>query len=204
LKGVSIPAYGLDHQFPVVAVVGIHRPCLFVATRLLDSLPPEELAAVVAHEMGHLASRDNLRRLLLLLCPDVRALLRMNPDAPWMDAAETAADSFAVRHEQRVPLDLAAALINVSRAIPEGATIANTPLIQLLIPDSKSGVAERVLRLLSVSQDDISKRSKEWSNRAKALTACLPLTAAVLAFWTSPACLRATHSLLENIVRILS
>lgn len=36
LAGVSVPVYRLQHRFPVIAVVGIMRPRLFIAAHLFD------------------------------------------------------------------------------------------------------------------------------------------------------------------------
>jgi hypothetical protein len=63
LPGSPAPAYAIRHPFPVVSVVGVLRPRLYVAEQVLERLSPSELRAVVAHEAGHLASLDNLKRL---------------------------------------------------------------------------------------------------------------------------------------------
>jgi len=205
VDGISIPVYRLDHRFPVMAVTGILRPCLFIANHLLDSMRPEELAAAVAHEMGHVAACDNLRRLLLCLFPDLRMLAgHGNPDALWMEASENAADLFAVRRGARSALDLASALIKVARATPVGMTVAFPPCMQLLASDSESGLAGRVHRLLTLSQDEAAPTAgRAWSS-ARALAVIAPLALSLLAYWTSASCLHATHELLESFVRLFS
>src|SRR5262249_18790093 len=67
LEGIPISAYRLDSEFPLLAIAGIFRPRLLVANRLLESMSREQLAAALAHESGHLAARDNLRRFLLCM-----------------------------------------------------------------------------------------------------------------------------------------
>src|SRR5215471_6813915 len=67
---VRIPVYRLRHQFPVIAIVGAIRPKLFIADHLFRSLTREEMAAAIAHEGGHLAARDNLKRAALRACRD--------------------------------------------------------------------------------------------------------------------------------------
>ena len=57
-------AWIIRRRFPVVAVVGIVRPQLFVATQVADECTGRELAAIAAHEAAHVESRDNLIRLL--------------------------------------------------------------------------------------------------------------------------------------------
>src|SRR6185295_18024879 len=97
IEGVAITTYRIDHAFPVIAIVGVLRPRLFVASQVLSLLTPDELAAAVAHENGHLAARDNLKRGLMRAC---RAALLIIPtgrflDRAWSEAAEEAADENA-------------------------------------------------------------------------------------------------------------
>ena len=197
IHGVAIPIYRLDHPFPIMAVSGIFRPRLFIANHLLDSMQPAEIAAAVAHEMGHVAARDNLRRVLLRLCPDLTG----NRDARWMEASENAADLFAVRRGTRAALDLASALVKVARATPAGMTMAFPPYLQLLAADSESGLAGRVQRLVELSEQETSL---EQPSGVRTLAVAVPLTCALIAYWTSPAALHAAHDLLERFVRMFS
>jgi Zn-dependent protease with chaperone function len=51
----------LDHRLPVAyCLPGIRRSRLVVSAGALDALPPDELAAVLAHEQAHLAERHDL------------------------------------------------------------------------------------------------------------------------------------------------
>jgi Zn-dependent protease with chaperone function len=204
VDGVAIPVYRIDHAFPIMAVAGISRPCLFIANHLLDSMQPAEIAAAIAHEMGHVAARDNLRRLVLCLIPDLRMLLgRKNPDALWMEASENAADLFAVGRSARSALDLASALIKVARATPAGMTVAFPPGMQSLASGSETGVAGRVHRLLNVSPQETASVS-QWSTEAKTLSVVVPLAVALIAFWSSAVSLHAAHEALEGFVRLFS
>ncbi len=62
LRGTSIPTFRISNSFPIIAVVGIFRPQLFIAARVLETLSEEELKAAIAHEGGHLAGHDNFTR----------------------------------------------------------------------------------------------------------------------------------------------
>src|SRR6185503_19118923 len=62
LDAIAVPAFVVQHSFPLIAVVGALRPRLFIAHQVLDSLSKEELAAAIAHECGHLAAHDNFKR----------------------------------------------------------------------------------------------------------------------------------------------
>jgi Zn-dependent protease with chaperone function len=51
----------LDHRLPVAyCLPGMRRSRLVVSAGALEALPPEELAAVLAHERAHLAERHDL------------------------------------------------------------------------------------------------------------------------------------------------
>jgi hypothetical protein len=207
VDGTPIPVYRLDHPFPIMAVSGIFQPRLFIANQLLDSMQPAEIAAAIAHEMGHVAARDNFRRFLLILCPDLRMLVgRKDPDALWMEASESAADLFAVRRRARSALDLASALIKVARVTPRGLAAAFPTCMQLLASDSESGLSGRVHRLITLSQQETAPaiQMPEWSAETKTLAVVVPLACCLIAYWTSPASLHAAHEVLESFVRLFS
>ena len=153
--GRAIPAYRLRHRFPVVAVVGTFRPRLFIADHLFDSLTEEELAAAIAHECGHLAARDNLKRTLLRICRDVLTIVPCGRalDRYWAEASEEAADEFAARNGGQSALDLASALVKIARLVPEGLSpiLSAQTAGALLIGENLSSLARRVTRLTSLA-----------------------------------------------------
>ncbi|MGA9993776.1 MAG: M48 family metalloprotease, partial [Pyrinomonadaceae bacterium] len=109
IEGVRIPAYKIEHAFPVIAIVGVLRPKLFIARNVCNLLTEEELAAAVAHEAGHLAARDNLKRWLLRACSDVLTIVPCGRalDRAWSESAEAAADESAARMGAQGALNLA-------------------------------------------------------------------------------------------------
>jgi len=123
IAGINIDAYQIEHPFPLVAIVGFLRPRLFIASRVLEMLTPEEIAAAVAHEQGHLDARDNLKRGLLRACRDALLIIPSGRslDSAWSEASEEAADENAARQGNGVALDLASALVKIARVIPPGA-----------------------------------------------------------------------------------
>ena len=144
LAGAPAPAYAIDSEFPLVALVGALRPRLFIARRVLSLCTPEELAAILAHEQGHLARRDNLMQLLVRSCPDVLSWTPAGArlEAAWEDACDRAADDHGARGGRRD--DLASALVKVARAVP--APLPTTaPFFAFYRQDA---VAVRVRRLL--------------------------------------------------------
>ena len=70
---------------------------LFVASHVLDSLSEDEVLAAVAHERGHLAARDNLKRMLLRVCCDMMAIVPRGKTIghAWTGSSEGAKDEYA-------------------------------------------------------------------------------------------------------------
>lgn len=119
LPGQPAPAYAIAHAFPVVAVVGVFRPRLFIAHRLLEELTPEELQAVLAHEAWHVRAGDNLKRWLMACAPAIgfrRLAARLERE--WEEEMEIEADRGAGG-----ALDLASALVKTARLAPAGADL---------------------------------------------------------------------------------
>jgi Zn-dependent protease with chaperone function len=144
---VGVPAYAIDSVAPIVALVGAFRPRLVAARSVIEACTAGELAAIVAHERGHLHSRDNFKRWLMHCMPD---LLRWTPihrevDAAWHDAAEDAADDAATPGDAASRVDLAALLIKIARLTPEPVWPAATvsPFVE------PRGLNRRVRRLLA-------------------------------------------------------
>jgi Zn-dependent protease with chaperone function len=143
----GLPAYAIDSMAPIVALVGVFRPKLIAARTVVDVCTTGELAAIVAHERGHMHSRDNLKRWLMTCLPDT---LRWTPIhhqivAAWHDAAEDAADDAATPGDAASRVDLAALLIKIARLTPEPVWPAATvsPFVE------PRGLNRRVRRLLA-------------------------------------------------------
>jgi BlaR1 peptidase M56 len=138
----TVPAFQTPETAPLLAVAGLCRPKLLVsgcARRLLD---PGELKVAIRHELAHVRSLDNLKKLLLRACafPFLGALERA-----WLEAAEINADDEAVQDE-RSALDLASALLKVSRLSPR---VPGPELAMDLVSSAPGAVAARIERLLS-------------------------------------------------------
>jgi Zn-dependent protease with chaperone function len=105
-------------------------------------LTDRELRTSLRHEMAHVHSRDNLKKLLFRFTafPGMSGL-----ESAWSEAAEMAADDAAVSSLGDA-LDLAAALIKLSRlaAIQPSAAFASA-----LLPGSTASLRARVQRLFS-------------------------------------------------------
>ena len=148
LPGLTIPAMAIDTEFPVVAVVGVIRSRLLVARRVLDACAPDELAAILDHERGHITRHDNARRLLLLALPDPLSWTRIGRamDLAWHDAAEEVADEAAgAGRGDAGRVALAAALVRVAQMVPAGQTLSELPASALYRGEP---LERRVRRLL--------------------------------------------------------
>src|SRR5262245_24750512 len=113
LPGTTLPAFEVDVDTPMLALVGIVRSRLFVTRGLIAALSPEELAAAVAHEVNHARSRDNLARLVMGSLPDVlpRTSSIRTIEQRWVTASEHRADRAVAAHDPRARLELASALV---------------------------------------------------------------------------------------------
>ncbi|MBK8302940.1 MAG: M56 family metallopeptidase [Chloracidobacterium sp.] len=150
IEGVSMPAYKLRHPFPVIAVVGIFRPRIFVAEQVFSELDKPELIAALSHEAGHISAFDNLKRVAMRVCRDLLVFpLGKSLDNGWLLAAESAADEYAaVRGGSGYALDLASALVKIGRITPLEQT-QRLPIAAYLIEPDDTSLAQRVEGLLS-------------------------------------------------------
>jgi Zn-dependent protease with chaperone function len=187
----GVPAYAIESLAPIVALVGVFSPRLIAARTVVESCTTEELAAIVAHERGHLHARDNLKRWLMGCAPDA---LRWTPwhrqiAAAWHDAAEDAADDAATRGDQRARVDLAALLVKIARLTPEPSWPAATvsPFVE------KGGLERRVRRLLT-SADGLTAPSS-WLPLVAATAA-----AATIALAVTPATLEQIYYVVESLI----
>ena len=206
IDGINIDTYQINHQFPLIGIVGFLRPRMFIARQVLELLTAEEIAAAIAHENGHLAARDNLKRGLLRACRDVLLIIPSGRllDKSWSEASEEAADENAARQGNAVALDLASALVKIARIIPLGARPTMPAGVFLLGDEETKGVKSRVGRLItlaatergSVSRPDGLTRLFVWGSASMLLVAF-----AVAA--TNPFLLSRIHYLIEHVVHAL-
>jgi BlaR1 peptidase M56 len=126
-------------------LIGIRIPKILISKAARDVLSEGELQAAVRHELEHSRSRDNLKKAILscLPFPGMAGLERT-----WQEAAELAADRGAVSSREEA-LDLAAALIKLSRRFPPQAA----PAFTTGLVSAPGTVATRVEHLLAWKED---------------------------------------------------
>ncbi len=203
ISGIAIKAYQIEHTFPLIAIVGFLRPKLFVARQVLELLAPEEIAAALAHENGHLTARDNLKRGLLQACRDALLIIPSGRslDRAWSEASEEAADENAARQGNGVALDLASALVKIAKNIPPGVRPTMPAGVFLLGDEESKGVKSRVRRLIALSATDYQTGARfEVFKKFLVWTPPIVLLAILALSATSPALLSRVHFLLEHAV----
>lgn len=168
-----------------LALAGILRPRLLISERALAGLSPEELAVALRHEQAHRTSRDNLKRLLILLAPSPFPAMRTLEEA-WARDAEWAADDRATAGDAGRSASLASALVRVARL---QLAVGMPPLVTPLVAQGED-LSLRVDRLLSPSG------ARESGSRLAAIA--LALAAVLIASLAMN--LRVVHLLLESLL----
>src|SRR5260370_38462522 len=104
------------------------------------------MVAAIAHECGHLAARDNLKRSLLRVCRDALMIVPCGRsiDRAWSENAEVAADEHAADRGSAVGLNPASALIEVARMGPAGVRPSIPAGAFILRQGTQSGMSRRI------------------------------------------------------------
>jgi hypothetical protein len=194
LAGSPAPVFCLDAAIPAMSLIGVFRPKLLVTKPLLELLTGEELRAAVAHEVGHLGSWDNLKRLAMRATPDALSALGASRtlEHDWALAAEHAADARAA-HDPTTGLALASALVKIARLTPTAGAVAllASPLV------GGDAIVSRISHLM----DGATERAPSWRARAIGSVA---LAGFLVALFISYRPLLATvHQVSEVVIRVL-
>lgn len=202
---LHLPAYRVEHRFPLIAVVGALRPRLFIASQVFDSLTPDELSAALDHEAGHVRANDNLKRGLMRASRDVLLLVPFGRsiDRAWAEASEVAADEYAAHRNSRVGVDLASAMVKIARMIPVGARPAMAAGVFLTGEEGPQVFEDRVRRLLQKNNSDTEQVTK---SRFSQLPRWIPigLTLLIVAVTVRQShVLASIHSVIEHAVYFL-
>lgn len=174
-------------ETPPLTLVGVRNPKVLISEAAVALLSHDELHIALKHELEHMKSRDNLKKLIFCFCPfPGMATL----ESAWSQAAELAADDAAVSN-QRDAVDLAAALVKLSRLV----TVAAVPVCAMSFV---AGSLSQRVRLL-LAWDEASKarrvRIRTWFVIPFAVATSLLVTIAygpVLAL---------THEVTEFLIR---
>lgn len=184
----SVPIFRTGKDAPTLTVAGVCDPKVLVSEAALAALSPSELRTALKHELAHVRSHDNLKKLIFRLAafPGMARLERA-----WSEEAELAADDAAVACFDDA-LDLAAALIKVSRLTASPAPALTTGLLH-----SSTALHLRVQRLFSWSET----KSLSPSGRGKWYVALSAFATLAVVVTTYSATLSQLHAVTEWLVR---
>ncbi len=193
LPGFCLPVRILDSPAPVLALMGIFRSRVVISKPVMHALSEGQLAAALRHEEAHRGSRDNLKRLLLLLAPGLLPGFHGFDaiERGWARFTEWAADDEAVAGDAHMSLSLAAALVCMARL---GGNPPPSPLTASFLGDS-SEISARVDRLLSPAPAAPVRR-----RTSMAAAAAVALAAGCAATMLHPATLASAHRILEQMI----
>ena len=151
-SAVPVPVYQVDSSAPSLTVAGVCTSKVLVSESAVAVLSGREFETALRHELAHVGSRDNFKKLLFRLTtfPGMYAL-----ESAWSDAAEMSADDAAVSNLADA-LDLASALIKLSRlARVQPSAVFATALLE----NSSASLKLRIQRLYSWTSQPASPSS---------------------------------------------
>lgn len=199
IEGAGVPVFAMDHPFPVIAVVGIIRPRIFIARIALESLEPAELQAAIAHEQGHIRFHDNLKRTILRVARDTLLVpIGGDLDRAWSRDVEWAADEFASGKKRSNALDLASAILKLARIAPSSVT----SVAAFLLGEERSEVDDRVRRLVMLADGTIPVDRGRFRLAAPAWIWPAVAAALVVIHLAESRILLTTHDAIERFVSI--
>jgi Zn-dependent protease with chaperone function len=191
-----VPMTVMNSDAPVLALAGLVRPSVIVSRGVLETLSGEELEAALEHEKAHRVSRDNWKRLVLFLAPEIfpftRAFARLNRG--WAKLIEWAADDEATAGDSRRSVSLATALIHLAQM---GRSPAVSPLSSSFVGNDRD-LCARVDRLLGLAPTHANAPQRP--RIALGIAAALATTV-TLAVILRPGTFLSVHQLLERLLR---
>lgn len=168
--GTIAPTLQAKPGLPPLLLYGISTHKVLVSETAVARLTSDELRVAVKHEMGHVRSRDNLKKLILHAAafPGMGSL-----EQAWQEASEFAADESAVSNSNDA-INLAAALVKLGELVPVHDSPAFTTGLVNLTPL----VGMRVRRLLAWSEINSHSVQLRWWGIVPAALVVLLYTAA--------------------------
>ncbi len=134
-------------EAPPLTLIGVRKPRVLVSEATVSLLTPAELQIALKHELAHMQSCDNLKKLVFRFCP-FPGMAKL--ESAWSQAAELSADDSAVSNLEDA-VDLAAALVKLSRLVPvEAAPVCTVGFVT-------GSISARVARLLAWNEAEAGK-----------------------------------------------
>jgi Zn-dependent protease with chaperone function len=187
--GAQTVTFCSRREAPPLTLVGVRRPRVLVSEATVALLSRDELHIALQHELAHMRSRDNLKKLVFRFCP-FPGMTRL--ESAWSQTAELAADDAAVSNLDDA-IDLAAALVKLSRLVPvDAAPVCTVGFVT-------GSISARVARLLAWHESGAGKaqpmRIRPWYVIPPALVTLLCV------FASYGPTLALTHRVTEWLVR---
>jgi Zn-dependent protease with chaperone function len=195
VPGESSSVVLVENEAPLLALSGVFSPRLLISRSVLRSLSSDEFDAALRHERAHRTSRDNAKRLLILLTPDILPFVSLHPllESNWAKFTEWAADDHATAGDAGRAVSLAAALVHVAR-MGSGPRL---PSLSTSLLACDRDLSARVNRLLhAVPYRRVIPRPAVRLLRATGFLLAAGLGAVLLA----PYALSSVHELLEILL----
>ena len=137
--GATTVTFRAGQQTPPLTLIGMRKPRVLISNSTIDLLTHDELEVALKHELAHIRSCDNLKKLVFRFSP-FPGMAKL--ESSWSQAAELAADDAAVSNVNDA-IDLASALVKLSRLVPVSAAPACT------VGFVTGSISARVARLLA-------------------------------------------------------
>ena len=183
----AVPVFRTVNATPSLTVAGVCAPKVLVSEAAMSTLSPRELRSALRHEFAHAVRYDNLKKLVFRFSvfPAMTDL-----EHAWAEETEMAADDAAVSNFADA-LDLAAALIKVSRLTP----VAPATDLTMALLHSSTALSARVKRLVAWEKANPPRPSQKWRYTLPAAV----ITLAVISSYSSV--LTSMHAVTEWLVR---
>jgi hypothetical protein len=189
--GARVITFSSKENAAPIMLVGVRNPQVLVSDSTLELLNHDELQIALKHELAHMRSHDNLKKLIFRFCP-FPGMGRL--ESTWCHTTELAADGAAVsRCEDAV--DLAAALVKLSRLVPVEASGV------CIVGFVTGSIRARVARLLEWHETAIDQQAPSLRHYAVPALLVVALPTLVCAFFTYGPALQLTHEITEWVVR---
>jgi hypothetical protein len=194
VPGTDLPVDVIESDAPILLLAGVIKPRLVLSRVVMRTLTPQQLNSAIGHEEAHRASRDNFKRLLLLLSPEIIPFVRGfdSLDGAWAQFSEWAADDDATGNDPERSISLAESLVRVARM---GAAPRPLPLFTSFVPPDQD-LSARVNRLLLPPSFEL----KIWGRmRVIAGVAACAMFILVTLLSVQPGALQSVHEFLERL-----
>ena len=158
-----VPMLAYCERVAVPTVIGILKPSILLPLALTSSLAPDQVEAVLAHELAHLRRYDHLVNLMQRV---IESLLFLHPAVWWLShkirvEREHCCDDLVVA-SGAVPLDYAKSLLRVAELSRGAKLYRSISAVSLLATGQPSTLRQRIARLLGDPFDSHVRFGNRW------------------------------------------